>query len=188
MSILNHNECRLIGFKAGQFLLMLALVVLAGPPDPDFTGLKRGNRWVFTSGTTAVVDKVDSTEEGWKYRKISMEKCPYCKDKLPMADTAWALVRGDSVFQAGPETNGRWELSIVLPPKAGLRWVQDSVERDTMQWINKSSIRVQAGTFSNCWRSRSSDSLDVWIDKTAGLIKLRQGSLNVELQSFQRGE
>ena len=171
-----------------RILPLLALMTFAGPPNPDYTGLKRGNRWTFANGTTVVIDQVDSISEGWKYRRVSLEKCPYCKDKLPVADTSWALVRGDSVFQAGPETGGKWELSMILPPKVGAKWLTDSLENVTLEWVAKSSITVAAGRFTDCWRVHGSDSLDLWTERKAGLVKLKQGDLNVELQSFQPGE
>ena len=169
-------------------LLAAALVaVQAGPPNPDFTGLRLGNRWTYSDGTTVSIDRVDSTPEGWMYRRVAMEKCPLCKDKMPVADTSWQLVRGDSVFQAGLETGGKWQLAILLPPAAGLRWVTDAVEHDTLGWVATSSVRVPAGAFKGCWKIRSSDSLDLWVHQKAGVVRIKPGTAFIDLQSFQAG-
>ena len=170
---------------------LLGMVLFAtawcGAPNRDYTGLKMGNRWTFVDGSYAFIDQVDSTAEGWRYRRVGQQKCPYCKESNPVADTSWSLVRGDSVFQAGPETDGKWMLSIVLPPKAGSRWVVDPVEHDTMTWVSKTTVGTKGGTFQNCWKVRGSDGLEVWIEKQIGLVRLSQGELNVELESFQTG-
>lgn len=165
-------------------------LVSAAPPVFDYTGLRVGNRWEYTGGNSVTIDRVDSTIEGWKFRRLAMIKCTQCNDssRPAVSDTSYALVRGDSVFQMGPESGGNWELAVLLPPVAGKLWVTDSVEHDTLQWIAQATIRVPAGKFTKAWRIRGNDSLQLWVHQDAGLVRMQhQGDL-IELLSFQRGE
>ncbi len=170
-----------------HFGLVFVAFAFAGAPDPDYTGLKLGNHWTFSGGSTATIDKVDSTGEGWKYRRVAKQACPYCKEKSPVPDTSWSLVRGDSVFQSGLETDGKWMLAIVLPPKPGTKWISDPVERDTLAWIGKVTARLASGVYANCWKVLGSDSLELLIDQTIGLVRMTQGAVKTELESFQPG-
>lgn len=169
---------------AGLFLVALGW---SASPDPDYSGLKLGNRWTYSDGTVAMVDRVDSTKEGWKYRRVALQKCPRCKDQVPRPDTSWGLVRGDSVFQAGAEMNAQWSLAMVLPPKAGIRWVTDSAEHDTLGWVGKADAVLTSGIYPGCWRVTGNDSLELMIDKKAGLVHFHHRAVTIEVKAFQPG-
>jgi hypothetical protein len=170
-------------------LCCLAAIGTGAPPSPDFTGLRLGNHWTFADGTEAWIDRVDSTAQGWQFHRVSQVHCPSCPDQQVTADTSILLVRGDTVFQSGSETGGKWEVASVLPIKQGSRWLADPIDHDTLRVLDVRTARVPAGTYPGCLHARTTLGVELWLQKDIGLVRIADSSATAsELKSFQTGK